>query len=148
MSIRLNVLYRLKNIVLLIWIWGHLGCVFCGYVIYFVGCMQVFLMSAISYIRFDILNKQKNEKTIGRKTVLTASLMSFLMSLFWSTAPIFGWSYYSLEGALTSCSVEWFERSFNVMSYNTAMFIFVFFLPLIMILFTNFKLISIVRLKF
>ena len=96
-------------------------------------------MSAISYIRFDILNKQKNEKTIGRKTVLTASLMSFLMSLFWSTAPIFGWSYYSLEDGLVSCSVEYNDKSLNVITYNIGMFVFVYIIPLVIIIVTNMK---------
>ena len=116
-----------------------MGCVFCGYVIYFVGCMQVFLMSAISYIRFDILNKQKNEKTISRKTVLVASLISFLMSFFWSTAPIFGWSYYSLEDGLVSCSVEYNDKSINVITYNIGMFVFVYIIPLFIIIVTNMK---------
>ena len=116
-----------------------MGCVFCGYVIYFVGCMQVFLMSAISYIRFDILNKQKNEKTISRKTVLVASLISFLMSFFWSTAPIFGWSYYSLEDGLVSCSVEYNDKSLNVITYNIGMFVFVYIIPLVIIIVTNMK---------
>ena len=101
--------------------------------------MQVFLMSAISYIRFDILNKQKNEKTISRKTVLVASLISFLMSFFWSTAPIFGWSYYSLEDGLVSCSVEYNDKSLNVITYNIGMFVFVYIIPLVIIIVTNMK---------
>ena len=50
---------------------------------------------------------------------------------------MFGWSYYSLEGALTTCSVEWEDRSFNVVSYNVAMFAGVYFVPLQVMIFST-----------
>jgi len=52
-------------------------------------------------------------------------------------APFFGWSYYSLEGALTSCSVEWSVRSFNVISYNMFIFVVTFLIPVFVIVFSN-----------
>jgi DNA integrity scanning protein DisA with diadenylate cyclase activity len=123
-----------------------LGCVFCGFVIYFVGCMQVFLMTAISYVRYDILKKQKNEKSIGNVLIIKAVVISLAFSLFWSAMPIFGWSHYSLENGLVSCSVEYNEKSFNVISYNIGMFIFVFILPFGITIHVNIKSICIVKL--
>ena len=38
-------------------IWSKLVCIFCGYVIYFVGCLQIYLMTAISYLRFVIIKE-------------------------------------------------------------------------------------------
>lgn len=70
--------------------------------------------------------------------------ISVFLGGIWAIFPVFGWSYYSVEGALTSCSVEWAERSFNVISYNVAIFIFVFILPFGVILVTNLKLLLIV----
>ena len=61
---------------------------------------------------------------------------------------MFGWSYYSLEGALTTCSVEWEDRSFNVVSYNIAMFALVYLFPLKVMLFTTVYLIIRVILVF
>ena len=57
--------------------------------------------------------------------------------LFCAAAPLLGWSYYSLEGALTSCSVEWNDRSFNVVSYNVFIFCLTFLLPLLIITYCN-----------
>jgi c-opsin len=68
----------------------------------------------------------------------------FSMGLFWSSMPLVGWSYYSLEGAKTSCSVEWNERSWNVTSYNATIFICVFLIPLVCIVATNLKLLFMV----
>lgn len=70
-----------------------------------------------------------------------------LLGLLWALLPIFGWSYYTLEGAMTSCSVKWNERSFNVVSYNVTIFIFTYFLPLVAIVKINIKLILMVSLK-
>jgi hypothetical protein len=123
-----------------------LGCIFCGFVIYFVGCMQVFLMTAISYVRYDILKKQKNEKSIGNVIIIKAVLISLILSLFWSAMPIFGWSHYSLESGLVSCSVEYNEKSFNVISYNIGMFIFVFLLPFGITIYASIKSLWIVKL--
>lgn len=50
-----------------------------------------------------------------------------------------------MEGANTSCSVEWKERTFSVISYNVSMFVFVFFVPLAIIVFTNIRLITIIK---
>ena len=35
------------------------------------------------------------------------------MGIFWAIIPLFGWSEYSLEGALISCSVEWNKKELH-----------------------------------
>ena len=76
-------------------------------------------------------------RTIGYKMNIIGIVLSVALGLFWSVVPMFGWSYYSLEGALTSCSVEWEDRSFNVVSYNVSIFIGTYFIPLIVIIITG-----------
>ena len=70
--------------------------------------------------------------------------LCILLSLLWSALPFFGWSYYSLEGGLTSCSVEWASQEWNVYSYNVTIFVFAFLIPLIFIVYCNIKLVIIV----
>ena len=82
------------------------------------------------YRPFDI-------RTIGFRMNLIGIVLSVAIGVFWSVVPMFGWSYYSLEGALTSCSVEWEDRSFNVVSYNVAIFTGVYFIPLTVIIITG-----------
>ena len=69
------------------------------------------------------------------------------MGLFWACLPFFGWSEYSLEGALISCSVEWNKRTVSVISYNICITIFVFFIPVILLISTNTKILLIVRIS-
>ena len=64
-------------------------------------------------------------------------IISVGIGLFWSVVPMFGWSYYSLESSLTTCSVEWEDRSLNVVSYNVSIFAVVYLIPLIVIIITG-----------
>jgi len=123
-------------------------------------------MTAISYVRYDILKNKKNEKSIGNKIIIISVIISFLLSLFWSAAPILGWSYYSLEEGLgyllyifnlqhyflfniynitVSCSVEYSKKSLNVITYNFGMFIFVFILPFGITIYANLRSLFIVN---
>ena len=110
--------------------------------------MQVFLMTAISYVRYGILKNRENKKSISNKIIINSVIISLVLSLFWSGAPILGWSYYSLETGLVSCSVEYNEKSLNVISYNIGMFLFVFILPFGITTYTNIKSLLIVTILF
>ncbi len=109
---------------------------------YFVGCSQIFIMTAISFERYYII--QNPLEKISKKKIINVIMLCLFLSLFWSIAPLLGWSYYSYEDNLTSCAVEYKSRSINVISYNLAMFIFVFIIPIGIILVSNMKLLLIV----
>ena len=85
-------------------------------------------------------------QALTSKHKMSSIVLCIVLGLIWPVLPLFGWSYYTLEGGLTSCTVEWSERSFNVISYNIVIWVGGFFLPLIIIFYTNFKLIFIVSL--
>ena len=86
-------------------------------------------------------------KTVTYKTKILSIIACLLFGLLWPILPLFGWSYYTLEGGLTSCTVEWSERSSNVISYNVTIWIGGFFLPLVIIVYTNVKMLLIVRIS-
>jgi c-opsin len=115
-------------------------CITTGFFMYFVGCSSIYIMCAISYERFYIVHRIEAFQKLNQKYCMMIIAMCFALSLFWTSMPLFGWSFYSLESAGTSCSVEWNVRSVAVTSYNTVMFTFVFFIPLMFILVTNLKL--------
>ena len=79
-------------------IWSKLVCIFSGFLIYFVGTLQIYLMCVISSIRYLILKAQLNDNPVRMKSIYIAIGSSVLLSLFWSGTPIFGWSHYTLEG--------------------------------------------------
>lgn len=66
------------------------------------------------------------------------------MSLFWALMPLFGWSEYILEDSKTGCCVNYKKRTFNVVSFNLCMILFVFVLPFGFIIIANVKSVFIV----
>jgi hypothetical protein len=130
---------------------------------YFVGNMGTYLLVLISierlayknifllnqsihikFYRFLMLRNVITFKSITTTKSIIGIMVSVFLSLVWTTLPLPGWSYYSPEGVNISCGVEWKDHSVNVMSYNVTIFIFAFFLPLLILVVTNFKIIKIV----
>lgn len=95
--------------------------------------------------RFILVYKPMSIKQLDYKKTIISIAVCFMIGFFCASAPLFGWSYYSLEGSLTSCSIEWKSRSFNVVTYNMFCMVTVYFLPVTIITYTNIKLLLIVR---
>ena len=122
-----------------------LACQLNGFLMYFVGCMQTFLMAAISFERYYVIKTPILATKFKPKLMLKAVLGCVALSLFWSAMPLIGWSRYSFEESRTGCCIEYRDRSFNVISYNIAIFVFVFLLPFGFILVSNIRLLLTVR---
>lgn len=83
-------------------------------------------------------------KRINRKFSAITVLACIIVSAFWAFVPFLGWSHYTLEGANISCSIGWRSRSFNVLSYNLTVFLFVYIIPIAVLILTNIKIIFLV----
>lgn len=127
------------------WIFGHSGCVLSAFLMYFVGCSSVYIMAAISVERFYTIYDPSSMKRITFKKSMLSVQICLLFGVFWPFMPVIGWSHYSLESGLVSCSVTWDEQSVNVMSYNASIFIFVYCIPILVIIITNAKMLSILK---
>ena len=122
---------------------SHQHCVLSAFCMYFVGCSSIYLLCAISAERLYVIDNPSNGKRLTAKSYLKVICVCLLAGLFWSLAPLFGWSRYSLERSTqTSCSLEWSEKSLSVTSYNICIFIFVFTLPLLFICVCNLKILT------
>jgi hypothetical protein len=97
-------------------------------------------MAAISYERHYIIQKPMLAKKLNTNLMIKTIVVCAFVSLFWSSMPLIGWSYYSLEEGKTGCCVEYKEKSLNVISYNVSMFLFVFIIPFSFILVSNIRL--------
>ena len=115
---------------------------------YAVGCTSMYLMSAISIERYYVIHKPMNIKKVSYTAVYFVVFVCVFLGLFWTVVPFFGWSHYSFEGVKTSCSIEWNEYNFNVLSYNMAILLFVFFIPLIGIILADYKILIVVSICF
>jgi len=70
---------------------------------------------------------------------------SVMLGLFWSLCPLLGWSHYTLETGQTHCSIDWSNKNWNVISYNISIFFAVFIIPLLVILSTSYKLLTLIK---
>ena len=106
---------------------------------YFVGCTSIYLMAVISIDKLFIVYKPFMARHMSVGARLRIVFGCACAGLFWSSLPLAGWSYYSLEPSKTMCSVEWSTRSPSVTSYNVAMLLFVYIVPLCVIIVFNTK---------
>jgi len=123
------------------WIFNKWGCITSSVIMFFVSCTSIYLMTAISFQKFYIIYNPFNSKFQSFKVNLIIILICILNGFVWSIFPVIGWSYYTLEGSLTSCGIEWKKQSFNLNSFKLAIFTFVYLLPLVIIVFSGIKLI-------
>jgi hypothetical protein len=126
------------------WSFDRYGCIFSGFVMYFVGIASIYIMVAISIERYYITRNPLNMRELNSRIVYRIIYFCLLITFLWASLPLFGWSYYSLEGGLTSCSIEWNDRSLNVISYNVITFVAFYIVPLCIISYTNFHLLIMV----
>ena len=156
------------------WILDEFGCDFSSSIMVYVGASSIYTMSLISYDRqaclqpdsrrvyclsdfFQIEHTKKRYKRLKNLFVDNGLGLSFIgavglcigfsfLSIFWAILPVFGVSEYVLEGALTSCSLDWTNKSLVSFIYVICLFVFVYVLPLAQIIYCNCKTISIVGL--
>lgn len=125
-------------------IFGKIGCYTEGFFMYFCGCLSIYTQMVISLERYFMLSSPLQTDRLKLRTCIFLMIICIFLSTLWSVTPFFGWSYYTLEGANIMCSVKWNEKSYNVISYNITIFIFVYVVPLVVLFSSNLKLIFLV----
>ncbi|XP_026134389.1 melanopsin-A-like [Carassius auratus] len=121
------------------WIFGEKGCelyAFCGAL--FGICSMITLM-VIAVDRFFVITRPlASIGVLSQKRALLILLVAWVYSLGWSLPPFFGWSAYVPEGLLTSCTWDYMTFTPSVRAYTMLLFTFVFFIPLIVIIYCYF----------
>ncbi|CDQ59800.1 unnamed protein product [Oncorhynchus mykiss] len=82
---------------------------------------------------------------LSKKRAQLILMAAWVYSLGWSLPPFFGWSAYVPEGLLTSCSWDYVTFTPSVRAYTMLLFTFVFFIPLIVIMYCYFFIFRAIR---
>ncbi|XP_010142035.1 PREDICTED: melanopsin-A-like [Buceros rhinoceros silvestris] len=119
------------------WIFGEKGCelyAFCGALF---GIASMITLMVIALDRYLVITKPlaSGGVTSKRKALIILAGV-WLYSLAWSLPPFFGWSAYVPEGLMTSCSWDYMTFTPSVRAYTMLLFCFVFFIPLIAIIYS------------
>ncbi|KAK0149540.1 Pinopsin [Merluccius polli] len=98
----------------------------------------------LSYDRYSTLTVY-NKRALDYRKPLVAVASAWLYSLLWTVPPLLGWSSYGLEGAGTSCSVTWTDRSPRSHSYIVCLFLFCLAMPVLLMVYCYARLLYAVK---
>ncbi|XP_071371247.1 teleost multiple tissue opsin 2a [Centroberyx affinis] len=116
------------------WLYGRHGCMWYGFVNSCFGIVSLVSLAILSYDRYSTLMVYNKRAPDYRKPLLAVG-GAWLYSLIWTVPPLLGWSSYGLEGAGTSCSVTWTERTPRSHSYIICLFIFCLGIPVLVMVY-------------
>ncbi|XP_001377369.2 melanopsin [Monodelphis domestica] len=118
------------------WIFGEKACEFYAFCGALFGITSMITLMAIALDRYFVITRPlASIGVISKKKTGFILLGVWLYSLAWSLPPFFGWSAYVPEGLLTSCSWDYTTFTPSVRAYTMLLFCFVFFIPLIVIIY-------------
>ncbi|XP_071766685.1 opsin-3 [Centroberyx gerrardi] len=126
------------------WLYGRHGCMWYGFVNSCFGIVSLVSLAILSYDRYSTLMVYNKRAPDYRKPLLAVG-GAWLYSLFWTVPPLLGWSSYGLEGAGTSCSVTWTERTSRSHSYIICLFIFCLGIPVLVMVYCYARLLYAVK---
>ncbi|XP_077585466.1 melanopsin-A-like [Stigmatopora nigra] len=117
------------------WIFGEKACelyAFCGALF---GICSMMTLTVIAIDRYFVITRPLTSiGVLSRKRALSVLALAWAYSLAWSLPPFFGWSAYVPEGLLTSCTWDYVTFTPSVRAYTMLLFMFVFLLPLVVII--------------
>ncbi|XP_068586196.1 pinopsin-like [Cebidichthys violaceus] len=116
------------------WLYGRSGCMWYGFINSCFGIVSLVSLAVLSYERYSTLMVYNKQVSDYRKPLLAVG-GSWLYSVVWTVPPLLGWSSYGLEGAGTSCSVTWTERSSGSHSYIICLFVFCLGVPVLVMVY-------------
>jgi r-opsin len=120
------------------WIYGPLACQLYGMAGSLFGCVSIWTMTLIAYDRYNVIVKGLAGKPMTNSGALSRIAMIYLFAIFWTAAPLFGWNRYVPEGNMTSCGTDFLSHDWLSRSYIIAYAIFVYWTPLLTIIYSYF----------
>ena len=125
------------------WIFGHVGCNIYGFINYYCGCISLNTLAMISFFRYNIVVRRKNKPF--RILPQYAILAIHAYTLIFSSPPLFGWNRFVLEGFKIGCDLDFRTKTPANISYVCYMFVFLFFVPLIVIVWSYWKIYRVIQ---
>ncbi|XP_024084814.1 rhodopsin, GQ-coupled-like [Cimex lectularius] len=116
------------------WAFGSTGCVFYAFGVGFFGMMSIFTLAAISVERYLVITSRPlSSWKLTRRGARKICFFSWIYCTSLVTPPLFGWSRYTLEGLLTSCSWDYTTKTVSNTVYYLYLLGFGFIVPVAVI---------------
>nr|ANN11833.1 long wavelength sensitive opsin 2 [Chrysochroa saundersii tonkinensis]APY20581.1 long wavelength sensitive opsin 2 [Chrysochroa saundersii tonkinensis] len=117
------------------WVLGPFMCELYGMFGSLFGCTSIWTMTAIAMDRYNVIVKGLSAKPLTKKGAMFRIFLIYLFSIGWTVAPLFGWNRYVPEGNMTACGTDYLTKDWLSKSYIFSYSIFVYFLPLSIIIY-------------
>ncbi|KAL0281679.1 UNVERIFIED_CONTAM: hypothetical protein PYX00_002592 [Menopon gallinae] len=118
------------------WVLGPFMCELYGMFGSLFGCGSIWTMTMIALDRYNVIVKGLSAKPMTVKTALLRILFIWFFALVWTLAPLFGWNRYVPEGNMTACGTDYLTKDWFSRSYILVYSVFVYFLPLGLIIYS------------
>nr|APY20679.1 long wavelength sensitive opsin 2 [Xanthostigma xanthostigma] len=120
------------------WVFGPFACEIYGMFGSLFGCGSIWTMTMIALDRYNVIVKGLSAKPMTNKTAMLRILGVWAFSVGWTIAPLFGWNRYVPEGNMTACGTDYLTKDWQSRSYILVYSFFVYFLPLLTIIYSYF----------
>lgn len=108
-----------------------------GFVSYLNGCVHMFMLMIISLIRCTTVLQTNIRQRFFEQHSLSTTILCWLFGLVFAIPPLFKLNRYMPEGIGLHCGLDWFDRSIQSQIYFILTFLFVYFLPLVILFLMN-----------
>jgi r-opsin len=106
------------------------------------GCGSIWSMTMIAFDRYVVIVKGLSAKPMTTGKALLEILFIWLFAALWTILPMVGWNRYVPEGNLTACGTDYLSKDWLSRSYILVYSIFVYFLPLLMIIYSYYHILN------
>nr|QWV42672.1 long wavelength sensitive opsin 3 [Nedyus quadrimaculatus] len=117
------------------WVLGPAFCQAYGMLGSLFGCGSIWTMTYIAMDRYNVIVNGLSAVPLTKKSVAVHIVSIWSMALVWTLAPFFGWNRYVPEGNMTACGTDYLSQDISSVSYIIAYAIFVYFMPLCIIIY-------------
>lgn len=100
------------------------------------GCISIWTMTMIAFDRYNVIVKGLAGKPLTHSGAIVRILFVWAVSLGWTLLPLFGWNRYTPEGNMTACGTDYLTKGWNSRSYVLIYGIWVYWLPLLTIIYS------------
>jgi len=92
----------------------------------------------IALDRYNVIVKGLSAQPLTSKSALSRIMGVWIFSAVWTIIPLFGWNRYVPEGNMTACGLDYLNKEWHSKSYIIVYSIFVYFMPLFLIIYSYF----------
>ncbi|CAF1105940.1 unnamed protein product [Rotaria sordida] len=119
------------------WLYNRTGCQLSAIVAFLYGCSSSYLLCGASLSRCYIIIRPFQAQYITVNRCIVISCIAIFIAFIWTMLPVIGWNEYTMEGARTSCCINWYDRRISYVSFLFFLFIVVYCIPLIILIIAN-----------